>query len=62
MSATAHALPSPSATAAPSTHSTLDLCMVAGELVRDLIRRDPVLWSRVQADPALRRQFGFDDR
>ena len=38
-----------------------DLQEVAGEVVRDLIRRDPALWERVQADPALRRSFGFDD-
>ncbi len=37
-----------------------DLRAVAGEVIRDLIRRDPVLWERVRLDPALRRQFGFD--
>ncbi len=39
----------------------VDLHAVAGELIRDLIRRDPALWARVQGDPALRRTFGFED-
>ena len=62
MSVTAHPLPPPIAAGASPAHSALDLRAVAGDVVRDLIRRDPVLWSRVQADPALRRQFGFEDQ
>lgn len=45
----------PPAVDAPTLHA------VAGELVRDLIRRDPALWAALQADPAMRREFGFDD-
>ncbi|MFN8557398.1 MAG: hypothetical protein U0531_08620 [Dehalococcoidia bacterium] len=45
----------------PQSHHEPDLRAVAGDLVRDLIRRDPELWARVQADPELRRSFGFDD-
>lgn len=39
----------------------VDLHAVAGELIRDLIRRDPALWARVQGDASLRRAFGFED-
>lgn len=42
-------------------HGSPDLREVAGEVVRDLIRRDPALWARVRADASLRRDFGFDD-
>jgi hypothetical protein len=38
-----------------------DLRAATGDVVREMIRRDPVLWERVQRDPELRRQFGFDD-
>lgn len=37
-----------------------DLWALAGEVVRDLIRRDPALWACVQADDALWREFGFE--
>ena len=33
-----------------------------GEAIRDIIRRDPELWARVQADPALWQMFGFADQ
>ncbi len=33
-----------------------------GEAIRDIIRRDPTLWARVQADPALWQMFGFADQ
>ncbi len=33
-----------------------------GAAIRDLIRRDPELWTRVQADPALWQTFGFADQ
>jgi len=29
-------------------------------VLRDIIRRDPDLWSRVQQDQALWQAFGFD--
>jgi hypothetical protein len=29
-------------------------------VLRDIIRRDPALWSRVQQDRALWQAFGFD--
>ena len=39
-----------------------DLHAVAGEVVRDMIRRDPELWAAVQRDPEMRRAFGFDEQ
>jgi hypothetical protein len=39
----------------------VDLRVAATDVVREMIRRDPALWERVQHDPELRRQFGFDD-
>jgi hypothetical protein len=44
----------------PAPPAGIDLHAVAGDVVRDLIRRDPALWARVEKDPELRRQFGFD--
>ena len=32
------------------------------ETIRDIIQRDPELWTRVQADPALWQTFGFADQ
>jgi hypothetical protein len=45
----------------PPLPEGVDLHAVAGELIRDLIRRDPALWARVQGDLTLRRAFGFED-
>jgi hypothetical protein len=53
--------PAPRIERPPVSPTGPDLRIVAGEVVRDLIRRDPALWAAVQNDPALRRQFGFDD-
>jgi hypothetical protein len=47
--------------APPPGEGVPDLRAITGGLVRDLIRNDPELWARVQADSELRRQFGFDD-
>jgi hypothetical protein len=44
-----------------TSQPSVDLRAAAGDVVREMIRRDPVLWERVQHDPELRRQFGFDD-
>lgn len=40
----------------------VELHALAGDVVRELIRRDPALWALVQQDPELRRQFGFEER
>ena len=55
-----HPQPSPSV-ADPLAPNRPDLRAVAGEMIRDLIRRDPALWVRVQADAGLMREFGFVD-
>lgn len=44
----------------PPADPPIDLRALTGELVRDLIRRDPALWACLQDDPDLRREFGFD--
>jgi hypothetical protein len=38
-----------------------DFRAVAGDVIREIIRRDPALWAQVQGDAALRREFGFAD-
>jgi hypothetical protein len=53
-------LPPDPAPSAPSAGGP-DLRAVAGDLIRDIIRRDPALWARVRVDQTLRREFGFDD-
>ncbi len=42
--------------------SSQELRAAVGEAIRDIIRRDPELWARVQADPALWQTFGFADQ
>lgn len=46
---------------ATAARPAIDLRVAAGDVVREMIRRDPALWERVQRDPELRRQFGFDE-
>lgn len=41
--------------------TTPNLQALAGDVVREMIRRDPELWARVRKDAALWRQFGFDE-
>jgi hypothetical protein len=38
-----------------------DVRRAVGDAIRDLIRHDPALWARVQADAALWQTFGFAD-
>jgi hypothetical protein len=38
-----------------------DVRRAVGDAIRDLIRHDPDLWARVQADAALWQSFGFTD-
>ncbi len=42
--------------------SSRELRAAVAEAIRDIIRRDPELWTRVQADPALWQTFGFDEQ
>ncbi len=44
----------------PPAPPGVDLRAAARDAIRDLIRTDPALWERVQADPELRRTFGFE--
>jgi hypothetical protein len=50
----------PAGATGPAAGAALDLRAVAGEVVRALIRGDPALWARVQADARLWHEFGFD--
>ena len=56
-------LPPPTTVDTPDVKARprVDLRAATGDVVREMIRRDPALWERVQRDPDLRRQFGFEE-